>query len=203
LSDFQRAAYYGRPLFAYLQKSGKLIEQGDTATGVPGTISSNTLHNVLTRMLASRTIWADDKTSLISILGTRVQMGITTSFVVSSDLVSQAYAHLVDFQMYEDGTVSSSVARITFMPDPVCAALAMGLMQEGWAMDNGSGKVTGKSPRFWSTKAIEIMKSGFCLPERGNFGEIMAALYMLFSGDVLRYRKDPTMRSCSVSRLEW
>ena len=74
------------------------------------------------------------------------------SFELSSDLVSNAYANLVSFSDVEDVDGSRFyVAKICFMPDPVCAALAMGLMEPGWKIGSSSRAdyvVQGKSKAF-------------------------------------------------------
>ncbi len=180
----------------------------ETPLEVAGTtrIRDSTLHAILRRMLLNDiTTWKDNKTVFCSILGSRVQMGITTSFVVSSELVSQAYAHLVHFHPDNSGGTKKAVARIAFMPDPVCAALAMGMMNEHWVLTNTQGvdPIAGKEKNFWSEKAMELLSSGLCLPEKDSPGEIMVALYMLFCGDLLRYSQDKTLRHFSIPLQEW
>jgi hypothetical protein len=209
-SDFQNAAYFGRPLFAYLAKQKTLVRDNDKSVTRTGAVKlTNTkLHAILKRMLAlasPTTEWKGSKTALCSILGSRVQMGITTSFAMASELVSHAYAHLVDFHPNDDGKIDKAVARVCFMPDPVCAALAMGMMTKGWKLTNGedASALVGEHATFWSEEAMKLLRSGLCLPEKGDSGEIMAALYMLFCGDVLRYAADNSMRTFSVPLLDW
>ncbi len=205
-TDFERAALMGRPLFAQLQKAKQLIggEQtelfGDTLR-----IHNSTLHAILQRMLMKKEKWKDNMAALCSILGSRVQMGITTSFAMSSDLVSEGYAHLVDFYQPDDGNLQETVARISFMPDPVCAALGMGLMNKRWSLatSDGNDEFTGMGRKSWSQKATDLFKSRLCLPEKGNAGEVMVALYMLFCGDVLRFELDKSLRTFSVPLLGW
>jgi hypothetical protein len=203
LSDFRRAAYFGRPLFAYA-----LVDNGDNRRSGNGVVIANSqLHAITKRMLTNRPTvrWEKHKTAICSILGSRVQMGMTTSFVVASELVSSAYAHLVHFYADENNDTTQAAARISFMPDPVCAALAMGLMHKDWTLTNGEGKdpITGKNPMFWSREAMLLLASGFCLPEKGNAGDIMGALYMLYCGDVLRHAADKSLRTFSVPLREW
>jgi hypothetical protein len=207
VSDLQRAAYFGRPLFAYLAKEGTLVRNDDVSVTNYGTVISNVkLHAILSRMLTSHTDnWRGSKAALCSILGSRVQMGITTSFAMASELVSKAYAHLVDFHPDDEGKIDNAVARVSFMPDPVCAALAMGMMNKKWKLTNGDDLsiIVGETAEFWSKEAMVLLRSGLCLPEKGDSGEIMAALYMLFCGDVLRYAKDTSLRTFSVPLLDW
>jgi hypothetical protein len=155
-------------------------------------------------------------------------MGNTiSSWKLSSAAISQAYAHVVEMHRDEEsGSVNRAL--VTFMPDPVCAALAMGLMQENWILkkeknsdeeeedddekrtddddddnDDDDETLTGETKQFWSHKAMELLKQGICYPEKGEFSEIMGALYMLFCGDVLRYEIDPSLRTFSVPLTDW
>lgn len=209
LSDFERAAFYGRPLFAYLQKTNKLVDTNDSRQNENGVeITSPRLHSILKRMLLSETTdWKRNPAAFCSILGSRVQLGVTTSFVISSDLVSKAYAHLVHFHADESPDLSNAVARVSFMPDPVCAALAMGLMNDEWTLTlpngNNDSRITGENKEFWTRQALLLLASGLCLSVKGDSGEIMGALYMLFCGDVLRHAKDRTLRTFSVSLIDW
>ncbi len=205
VSDLQRAAYFGRPLFAYLAKQETLVRNDDVSVTNSGAviISNVKLHAILSRMLTSHTNgWRDSQAALCSILGSRVQMGIMTSCVdMASELVSKAYAHLVD--IHHDNNIT--VLRISFMPDPVCAALAMGMMNKDWTLANGNvyANLTGENAKFWSKQAMVLLKSGLCLPEKDDSGEILAALYMLFCGDLLRFAKDKSLRTFSVPLVDW
>jgi hypothetical protein len=149
--------------------------------------------------------WNMDDRAVYSILGTRVQLGITTSFYLASDLVSSAYSNLVSFEQYQYKNDVGIVIQTTFMPDPVCAALAMGLMVPEWQLMNINQyeSYSGKDRSFWSRKAMECFAKKLCIPEKGNIGEIMVALYMLFCGDVLRMEGDRTLRTFSVLLEEW
>jgi hypothetical protein len=148
-----------------------------------------------------------DDRAVYSILGTRVQMGITTSSQLASDLISQAYANLIAYEQYQANSDDDIgvVIKTTFMPDPVCAALAMGMMVPEWQLRYFSRCefFDGKDRKFWSRKVMECFANRLCIPEKGNIGEIMVALYMLFCGDVLRMKSDKTLRSFSVSLEEW
>jgi hypothetical protein len=205
-TDFERAAFMGRPLFAQLQKARQLIGNEQTEPfGDTLRIQNSTLHAILQRMLMRNDDWEENMTALCSILGCRVQMGITTSFAMSSDLVSEGYAHLVDFHQPDDGNIQEAVARVSFMPDPVCAALGMGLMNKRWSLATsvGNDEFTGMDRKSWSQKAMDLFKSRLCMPEKGNAGEVMVALYMLFCGDVLRFELDKTLRTFSVPLSGW
>jgi hypothetical protein len=54
----------------------------------------------------------------------------------------------------------------------------------------------GKS--FWTKKMSEMFANGICHPSQGGFGELAAAAYLLFCGDVLRKRIDATYKTFSV-----
>ena len=127
--------------------------------------------------------WHNNDDACFSILGTRVQMGFSNSFQLSSNLVSHAYANSVSFLQvnYHRDKSKTNLAQVCFMlPDPVCAALAMGLMEPNRKLGNESFELQGKSKDFWSEKVWSLFRSGLCLPEKGNTGEVMAALYILF-----------------------
>ena len=72
-----------------------------------------------------------------------------------------------------------------------------------WHRNDGTNPIRGQAKTFWSEKAMELFKSGLCMPEKGNPGEIMVALYLLFCGDLLRSKKDSALRDYSVSLDEW
>ncbi len=134
MTDFEKGAFYGRPLFAYLQKNGTLLNGEQIINDE--IVANAKLYNILKRMLLSNdsNTWYKDDRAVYSILGTRVQMGITTSFHFVSDLVSHAYANLVFFEPHKAENGVGIVVQTTFMPDPVCAALAMGLMVPDWQL---------------------------------------------------------------------
>ncbi len=50
---------------------------------------------------------------------------------------------------------------------------------------------------------MEFFGNGLCIPEKGDIGEIMVALYMLFCGDALRMNVDKKLRKYSVSLEHW
>jgi hypothetical protein len=199
-NELEVAAYYGRPLFAYLQSENMLFTD------------KSKLKNILTRMTLSKYDWTTDDQALYSILGTRIQMGMTTSFHFASDMVANAYAHLVYFDANTTGgNKVGPISQIAFLPDPVCAALAMGLMCPNWNFDGYNESTTsskpvwkGKDPKFWSQKVMHLFSKGLCFAAKGDAGEIMVALYMLFCGDSLRMKgENPMIKTFSVSLLAW
>jgi hypothetical protein len=203
-TELEKAAYYGRPLFASLQTKGELLMEKT----LEGNVASNSnLHVVLTRMLLSRPSWQVDDRALYNILGTRVQMGVTMSSAVASDLVEHAYANLIFFyRPIDEGDNIGPIARVAFLPDPVCAALAMGLMVPEWELKShrhGNAGYKGQDPTFWSRKAADLFVRRVCFPRKGDGSEVMVALYMLFCGDGLRMKRDPKLHTFSVSLLEW
>ena len=115
-------------------------------------------------------------------LATRVQMG-STAFGVVSDLVAKGYANLTHFTRNE---ATAPVAHMCHFPDPVCARLAMCLMDDTWKSKGPSVSFGGLENTFWVAKMQEIFSTGLCRPPTGDFGEVLLALYLLLCGDVLR-----------------
>ncbi|KAG7339412.1 hypothetical protein IV203_025411 [Nitzschia inconspicua] len=175
-SEYNNAIIHGRPLFSIMN------DRGDLEAKLP---------NILRRMLLlhggekGKVSWDMNINGWFSILATRVQMGIT-SIAVASDLVAKGYANLTH--------VSPDFAHFTYLPDPVCARLAMGMMTVGWNL----GDMKGKSPSDWVGKLSQIYSSGLCQPEKGDFGEVLAALYFLLCGDILRHEHDNDLKTFSV-----
>ena len=60
-------------------------------------------------------------------------------------------------------------------------------------------KITGAPPKFWVAQASLVFESRLFLQERGDAGEVLAALYMLLCGDELRKVKDACMRNFEIS----
>jgi hypothetical protein len=162
-SDYDRAVPYGRPLFALLK------QQDDLTTEREGVI--------LRRMTLSEPNWFENEQACLSVLGTRVQMG-QTSFSIASHLVKNGYANLTYFYG------PAQIAQIAYMPDPVCARLAMCVMDPKWKMPHG--ELQGREKKKWSEKMGSIVSTGLCRPHKGDLGEIASALYLLFCGDMLR-----------------
>jgi hypothetical protein len=170
-NEYTRAIYYGRPLFALMAKANNL----------DGNISK-----VLTRMLLlNETVdeWETNRNTSINLLATRVQLGQTT-MAVTSDLVAKGYANLSGY------LEESMTAQLAYLPDPVCARLAMCMMDEDFVCELPSkGKIVqGKDKKWWTEKLKEILSSGIVSPEKGDFGEVIGALYMLFCADMIRKR---------------
>ncbi|KAG7339350.1 hypothetical protein IV203_025579 [Nitzschia inconspicua] len=175
-TEYSEAIIHGRPLF-FVMKLDKKLDVN--------------LPNILLRMLLldgsamGEVHWENNLNTWFNILATRVQMGIT-SIAVTSDLVAKGYANLTH--------VSPDFAHFTYLPDPVCARLAMGMMSGGWKL----GDIQGKSPSIWVGKLGEIYSSGLCQPEKGDFGEVLAGLYFLLCGDILRHGLDDNLKTFSV-----
>ena len=189
LTEFERAALYGRPLFAHYQQSGTLMNE------VVGIIQR--------LLLSSGSDYAEDPAACLSVLGSRVQMGVLDSFEVSTKLVSSGYACLAGFTQMKRGPAK---ARVSFMPDPVCASLAMALMNERWERPTEKLKqleFKSREKSFWVQQAKMAFSSGLCRPEKGDVGEIFSALYMLFCGDILRQKQDPKLQAFSVPLEDW
>jgi hypothetical protein len=180
--SFKRAILFGRPLFAKLDREGRL--DGAVMTSILG------------RMLQVRTMkgdWRMNDASLFSVLATRVQMG-QTSYPIASQLVSNGYANLLGVSEKEEQL------RITFMQDPVCARLAMGMMSDSFQQ----GPFQGMGGTFWAEKLSALFQTGICVPEKGNAGEIFVALYFLLCGDILRTAMNSlTMNSFTINLDEW
>ena len=205
LFDIRKCGYFGRPLFAALLKSGgeltlssENVFQGDGK----GKMKNDKLHSILSRMLLSERLGESDAAAA-SILATRVQLGIA-SYDFADHATAKGYANLVHFS--ERGkSPGSGFASIVFHPDPVCAAMAMGLMHESWsiAQSDGGQNIGGEDPEFWVTKMSLIFKQQMFLPGRGDAGEVFAALFMLLCGDELRRENDICMRKFSIDLFSW
>ena len=178
--EYKNAVAYGRPLFSIMQTNSDLEDK---------------LPRILRRVVlqSGPNDWMKDRLSCLSILGTRVQMGSTSTAVVS-DLVAKGYANLVD--------LTDDAAKFVYPTDPFCARLAAGMMTSEWNL----AEYRGKCPTFWTCKAKELYSSGLCRPEKGDFGEVMVALYLLFCADKVRAKEDlpvPELKSISVPLGSW
>ena len=220
LKDIRKCVCNGRPLFAaMLRRQGSapapLLTLFDkNIDGVSGSvvITNPTIYNILRRILLSppseEPDWTINDDSIASVLGTRVQLGLVNYDFINK-ATSKGYAMLVRYdtpkpagpdQMKAFGSVA-----IVFPPDPVCAALAMGMMQPGWALKKNAGEpqIRGKEPNFWVKNIARLFDQNFCLANRGDMGEVFAALYMLLCGDILRHNEDPCMRVFEVGLKAW
>jgi hypothetical protein len=174
-TEYERSIYYGRPLFAIMAK-GNILEEK--------------IPNVLCRMLLGPDKEADWEQELsvnavINILGTRVPLG-KASVELVSDLVSNAFAT-------NSGSPEpfSILQQLTYLPDPVCARLAMCMMDEDFTHRSIRGwktTIQGKEKGWWTRKLMEIFSTEVVRPEKGDYGEVVVAFYMLFCGDLLRKR---------------
>ncbi len=182
VNDYERAIPYGRPLFAAMQQKESLNEEA-------------LLPIVLRMLVESRYVESSSLSACLSILGTRLQMGQTT-VDVASDLVAKGYAVLSHYDRSKDA--KGGVDRIYFPTDPVCARLAMCLMDGDWTLPSPGGDIWGKNKLFWTRKMSEIFSTGLCLPFKGDLGELAAAFYLLSCGDVIRKRIDRDYRTFSV-----
>jgi hypothetical protein len=194
-TDFDKAVPYGRPLFTLMH--GKDILKA----AMPA---------ILKRMLLSQSPaqWTSNIPAVLSILATRFQMGQTEASIAST-LVSKGYGNLTSFISLETDKDEHDhvIAEFCYVTDPVCSRLAMCMMDKDWTIGNittTSDKVYfGQSPSFWTEKALEIFGSGICRPNKGGLGEVAAAMYLLFCGDLIRKRIDPLYTTFSISFADW
>ena len=167
-TEYDRAIFYGRPLFAIMADEKILHSK---------------LSNVLCRMLIvlEGHDWKAESIAVINFLATRVQLGETSVDVVSQ-LVAGGYGQLAGCS--DDCTTLT----LAYLPDPVCARLAMCMMDEDYELvaPEWKGTIKGEKKQWWSGKMKEIFSTGLVSPSKGDLGEVVVALYMLFCGDVLR-----------------
>eukprot|EP00977_Amphora_coffeiformis_P026436 scaffold26343_cov168-Amphora_coffeaeformis.AAC.1 len=149
-------------------------------------------------MIRNAENWENEELAWISILGTRVQMG-QVSMSQASRLVARSYANIVGATNVN--SEKNKTAMICFLPDPVCARLAMCLMDEKWSLKlTPSRALHGKPKHWWIEKMMEVYSKSICSPEKGNFGEVAVALYFLFCADTLRCKSYDTF---SVPLDQW
>eukprot|EP00980_Cylindrotheca_fusiformis_P011622 scaffold2747_cov104-Cylindrotheca_fusiformis.AAC.12 len=182
-SEYAKSIPYGRPLFASMQNGGRLGQKAMSAIAERMLLISDA---------SDWTMEGSSKDSWISILGTRVQMG-RTSIDISSSLVAHGYANLV--------SVTEATTKICFPPDPVCARLAMCLMDKDWRIPNT--RVRGKEKTWWVERAKILFSGALCVPDRGDFGEVMVALYFLLCADEERKVIDASYETFSVPLDAW
>jgi len=199
-NEYERTIAYGRPLFAAMNKEGKLTEDAHLR------IASKIL-------LGKTTALESDLLHFYSVLATRIQMGPVSAISVS-ELVSKGYAHLTSFVQYpsqNDDMQVSTEATVSYLPDPVCARLAMCLMDDEFVLTGESGgeitsnevRIKGQSKPFWSKMLARIQSSGFSRADEGNIGELAVALFLLFSSDVERKKLDNAYKTFSVDLADW
>ena len=186
-SEYDNMIRFGRPLFAAMHKEKKL---GD-----------DKLFEIANKIiLGDMTIPLE---SCLSVLGTRIQMGQTSVAMVSS-LVSKGYAHLTSFQQAPSRSDVPSKATFAFLPDPVCARICMALMDEDFSIQGGGNSarmlgITGRKKTFWSAKMGELFSNSICEANKGDYGEVASALFLLFCGDILRKEADSKYKTFSVA----
>ena len=187
LTDFGQAAMYGRPLFAYYQMKGELQESGAKYS------------TIKERLALSRWEPLSDRNNLsyFSILGSRVQMGDLNHFTDLSKVVAGGYACLVGFDQTKSQGLSSS-AQLAFLPDPVCAAIAMRYMNGHFSTEPSDDPY-----KIWVQKAAEAFTSHLCRPSKGDLGEVFVALYMILCGDILRKQTDESLNTFSIPFDGW
>ena len=195
-SEYESMIQYSRPLFAKLHKERRFNGAKE--------------YEAVKKVVLGHIDWKNHNRSCLSVLGTRIQMGPTSAPIVS-DLVSKGYAHLT---YYEHGGVEgiSNRASFAFLPDPVCARIAMCLMDNDFTFStDGTGSNSAKSePEFHGATKKEmanmmgsIFSQGICQPAKGDFGEVASALYLLFCGDVLRKKKCAQYKEFAVNFSLW
>ena len=195
-SEYESMIQYSRPLFAKLHKD-RLF-------------SAAKEYEAVKKVVLGETDWKNLKRPCLSVLGTRIQMGPTSAPIVS-DLVSKGYAHLT---YYEHGGVEGipNRASFAFLPDPVCARIAMCLMDNDFMFTtDGTGSDSAKSePELrgatkeeMATMMGSIFSEGVCHPAKGDFGEVASALYLLFCGDELRKKKCALYKEFAVDLSQW
>ena len=184
-TEYEAMIPHSRPLFYLLHTEKKLgnDQEFDIALKI---------------VLGKGTTWRDNERSCLSVLATRVQMGVTSTDVVS-DLVAKGYAHLTYFQNKSKvDTGIPSRASFSFLPDPVCARIAMILTDDACrikmeADTSGSPRYTPSIRGIKKSEIVNMMgrifSTGLCLPAIGDVGEIAISLYLLFCGDVLRQKQ--------------
>jgi len=195
-SEFECCVPFGRPLFEMYRRQKELEKQMAIIVG---------------KVVLGKKI--EDITTAINVLGTRVQMG-SSSFAVVSDLVGVGYAHLTSFRRPdEEARPSNVIADFAYMPDPVCARIAMMLMDGTKILDrvtmvandtrHSDSTVQGKNPSWWSSRATDIFSKSICVMNKGDIGEVAVALYLLFCGDVLRRDISEDYTTFSVDLISW
>jgi hypothetical protein len=66
-----------------------------------------------------------------------------------------------------------------------------------------AGPFRGISKREWVRFLGSILSLNLCRPPRGDLGETLSALYMLFCGDEIRFKRDSQFRHFSIPLDEW
>jgi hypothetical protein len=109
--------------------------------------------------------------------------------------------------LLEIDTRNHDSCKFTYLPDPVCARLAMCVMDENFkddtVLDTPSPAIHGFGKTSWVSKLSECLSSHLCHQPRGDISKLFVALYMLFCGDELRRKADKEYTVFSISLDEW
>ena len=207
-TEFERAIPYGRPLFARLLLLESHADPGDdqcVAYPVQATksLTNDDMAIILTRMLIDRTnpFQTTELAPTVSIWATRVQIG-NTKEILANTLVSKGYAHLTTYNDIQDDGLHPAFS-LSYLPDPVCACLAMCMMTENFKLTGANRNFAGRPKKEWVHKLGQVLSSGMCGPPRGDLGEMMCAMYLLFVGDELREKKDNNFCKFSIPVDQW
>jgi hypothetical protein len=161
-SDYDKSIHLGRPLFVIMYENKVLEEKTETI-----------LRRLLLDTGREGFDWTKHTESWFSVLATRVQMG-ATNVNLASNLVAKGYANLTG--------VTNNTASFTYMPDPVCGRLAMCMMDENWRLES----LKGKDKKWWCAAFNTLYSTGLCVPDKGDMGEVLTVLYLLFCTDECR-----------------
>ena len=168
-----------------------------------GELTEQAYGNILKRMLllgsqVQGTEWSQEHSCCLNILATRVQMG-QTSVEIASNLVGGAYANLVGV---DD---KKKPKRIYYPPDPVCARLAMCLMDENWSFQLSDGRtIEGMKKALWAQEIGILFSNRIFTVEKGfDFGEVLVAFYFLLCADEIRGTLGDDYCTFSVSLKDW
>jgi len=216
-TDYEKAIPYGRPLFARMLVSSN-ITINDTEVEADASISEADHTRILHKLLISPESGEDlsaNKLAHLSVLATRVQLGGVPVNVVST-LVARGYSHLIYFR--QNGQFGDC-AHFAQLPDPVCARLSMAMMEENFAQTALAetqrrgvepnrippvvGPFYGVAKAKWVDYLGSLLSLNLCRPPRGDLGETLSALYMLFCGDELRFEADRSFQTFSISLERW
>lgn len=184
-NEYSCAVPFGRPLFASMSLD-ELKKAEPTIVG---------------RIVQGEKELKNSNEACLGVLAIRAQMG-QTNCNLASNLVGRSYANVVATS--HDGNAKLHSIKICFPPDPVCARLAMCLMESKWSMDSTKGTIVkGEEKSFWVEKMKTVYSSKLCTPEKGDLGEVMVALYFLFCADILRYEISQDYTTFSVPLDQW
>ena len=159
------------------------------------------MSTVLCRMLIApeERNWEQEQNAVLNILGTRVQLGETVAEIVTT-LATHGFANVSGCS--ED----CNTLKLIYLPDPVCARLAMCMMDEDFThrpIPGWKRTIQGKKKQWWTLKMKEMFCKGIVRSAKGDFGEVVVALYMLFCGDLLRKKISDKAKSENKDSLDY